>query len=189
MVLLIIMDNSSIDPSKVRNLFVIIVSLSLSLLIYASVKNFFLHYFTRIEKRQSEIIAELKKIKTNAASTQPNSPTFTVIQEIGAMKEEIARLKDQVNNKEDILGLLDNYPIASPTPTISTQSAVHFVSIINSKWQSVDVFQDKNSSSKIVGQAVYNKSYLYTKKESGYYYINLSDSVSGWIHSQFVKEY
>ena len=183
------MDTSPINYSKIRNIFVIITAFFVTVWIYSSVKSFFQHYFTNIEKRQMEIMAELKTIKAEIKIAPSASPSFVALQDIGKMREELTKLKNQMREKDDILGLLDAVPTSTPSPTKKELSSLHLVTISNSQWQTVDVFQDKNSSSRIVGQAVYNKYYPYSKKESGYYYIALSETVYGWIHSQFVKEY
>lgn len=162
----------------------------IALFTYSSVKNYFKDYFSRIEKKQDELMAEIKTIKSEnkAEPVQPENTPLSLIQEVGKMKEEISKLKDEISNKNDVLGLLDTIPTPFLTPTKTESSILHFVTIVDSKWQTVDVFQDKNSSSRIIGQAVYNKYYPFTKKESEYYYIELSQGLFGWIHSQFVKE-
>lgn len=183
------MDTSSIDYSKVKKIAFIVAVFFVAVWAYSSVKSYFQHYFSSIEKRQEEIMTELKTIKAeNRIVTAENTP-FSLIQEVGKMKEEIAKLKEEVSNKDDILRLLNTVPTSTPSLTKKESSSINFVTISNNKWQTVDVFAEKNSSSKIVGQAIYNKSYPYTKKENGYYYIALSDNIYGWIHSQFVKEY
>lgn len=162
-----------------------------ALLGFLSVKNYFQQYFSSIEKKQDEMMVQLKAMKSNKdiSPTQTENTPFSLVQEVGKMKEDIREIKDELANREDVLGLLDNTSQLSPTPTKTLSAGISFVTISSNTWQTVDVFAEKNSSSKIVGQAVYGSSYPYTKKEGGYYYIELSQNVSGWIHSQFVKEY
>lgn len=174
---------------RIKKIIIFVVVFFLVVWVYSSIKSFFQHYFTGIEKRQTEMLMEFKKIKSGNIAVSEEAPSFAMLQEIGKMKEEIAKLKDEMSQKDDVLGLLDRVSTSTPSPTGKDFSTLHFVTISNSKWPTVDVFAEKNNSSRIVGQAIYNKSYPYTKKESGYYYIALSDTVYGWIHSQFVREY
>ena len=190
------MDELSLKEIDIKKILIFIAIFFASLWIYSSVKNYFQNYFSRIEKKQEEIMNELKNVKAELnkpiqQNSQSDSTPLSLIQEVGKMKEDISKLKDEVANKDDVLGLLNSVPSLTPlmTPTKTESTGLRFVTISNSKWQTVDVFADKKSSSRIVGQALYNKMYPYTKREDGYYYIELSNNLYGWIHNQFVKEY
>jgi len=52
----------------------------------------------------------------------------------------------------------------------------------------LDVYERNSSSSKIVGEAEFDESYPYIKKEGNWYQITLSDSTVGWVMAQFVEE-
>jgi len=172
----------------VKQIILITVAFLTVLFSYSSAKKFLLSRFDKIEKKQAEILQELKKNKPASLSTnQP--PSSDLIEELGRLKAEVTKLKMQLEEQKDILGL--SKTLLTPTISLSKTETIgiNFVTISDKKWQTVDVFQDKNSSSKIIGQAVYGKYYPYTKKENGYYFISLNDSLNGWIHSQFVKEY
>lgn len=143
--------------------------------------------FNSIDKKQQEILLEIKKIKTVANNLPPPNPTSVTVQDIGKLKDKLNKLQAQIDEQNDILGLANSSssPQLSPTQGLS----INFVKISDPKWSTVDVFQNSNSSSKIIGQAVYGKSYPYTRKENSYYYIQLDNNLFGWIHSQFVKEF
>ncbi|KKQ25046.1 MAG: hypothetical protein US40_C0004G0084 [Candidatus Roizmanbacteria bacterium GW2011_GWC2_37_13] len=172
-----------------KQIIVIIIAFLTVLFSYSSAKKFLLNRFDQIEKKQAEILQELKKNRPTTISSTGQSPSSDLIQEVGRLKAEVAKLKDQVEEQDDILGLSETSltPILSLSPTKSV--SINFVTISDRKWQSVEVYETKSSSSKIIGQAVYGKYYPYTEKENGYYFINLNDDITGWIHSQFVKEY
>lgn len=163
-----------------------IIFLIISLFLFFSLKNPLLTHLNSIEKNQKEIISELKKInKTNIKSEAIDSASP---QELEKIKEDIKRLKAEVDDRNDILGLYDITPTASPSPVFDVEKALNLVTIIDKKWQKIDVLKDKISSSKIIGQIIYGKDYSYSKKENGYYYIKYLDNQYGWVNQQFVRE-
>ncbi len=172
-----------------KNISIFVIVFLLIVLVYSTTKNFFTNKFASIEKKQDEILKEIQRNKITTDTTSEESPSLDLVQEVGRLKAEVTKLKDQVEEQDDILGLAKtaSYPTVSLTPSKSVN--INFVTITDRKWQNIEVYQDKNSSSKIIGQAVYGKYYPFTKKEAGFYFIDLNENVSGWILSQFVKEY
>jgi hypothetical protein len=163
----------------------LVIVLIIALVGYFSVKNFFLNRFSRLEKNQQLILEELKKIK-NQAKISPTESPFVFSQNLGKLKEEINKLKNQIEEQNEILGLTTLTATATATPT---SAPFNYVTIADRKWQTVEVYQDKSPASKIIGQIVYGKTYPYLKKEGSFYYIQFDDNRYGWILSQFVKEF
>lgn len=139
----------------------------------------------RLEKQQAQILTELRQLKKTLLVQKDPDAEITV-EDIGKIRERLNKLQSQLDNQQEILGFKDSSVSASPTQTLPNTD---FVFLSNRKWGKVDVFQNPNNSSKIVGQAVYGKNYLYTEKKNGYYYIRLDNNLWGWIHYQFVNEY
>lgn len=167
-----------------KQIIITTVLFSLVLFIYLFTKNVFINRFVRLEKNQQIILSELKKIKNQTKPTPTESP-FTSSQNLGKIREELAKIKNQVEDQSEILGFETFESSPTATPSINN---INFVSVSDKRWLTVDVFADKNSSSKIIGQAIYGESYPYLKKENNYYYIQINNNTFGWIHSQFVKE-
>ena len=170
-----------------KRIFIIIGVFLVTIVAYSLTKNFFINRFTLIEKKQDQIIAELKKIKVETKINPTEAPTFTTIQEIGRLRKELTRLQDQVDEQYGVLGLVTSSP--SATPSLTEQIGLNFVRIPSGKWKTVDVHQEKSSSSRIIGQMASDTSYPYTKNEDNYYFVALDDDISGWVHKQFVEEY
>lgn len=168
-----------------KQIIVFVIAFVLSVWIYSSIKNFFIKHFSLIEKNQTLILKELKKIN-GIAKISPTESPFSNIQNLGKIKEELAKIKNKVENQNEILGLDTFESTPSATPTVT---ALNFVSISDRRWQSIDVYQENNSASRIIGQAIYGKTYPFFKKEGSYYYIQLNENSFGWILAQFVKEY
>ena len=156
--------------------------------VFFGCRSYFQNHFARIEQKQDQLLENLQKMATQISMNASPSSSLSSVQEIGRLKQEILRLDGQVDEHNGILGLMETAS-ASASPLPESQNEFHFVTIADRKWQKVDVFKEKYSSSAIIGQAIYGQSYPYVQKESGYYYIALTDTLSGWIHSQFVKEY
>ena len=127
-----------------KNKLVILITIAFltTIITYTLVRNFFVKRFTSLEKNQQTILSELKRIKTEVKA-EPTEAPFSAMQNLGKIKEELARIKNQVEDKNEILGL----GTFEATPTaVPTTSVLNFVSIADKRWQSVDVYQDKFTS-------------------------------------------
>lgn len=154
-------------------------------------KSYFQSSFKRLEMRQDEIVREIQNTRGKVSPSLTQPKTFDAMQEIEQLKKEVSQLREQVEESDSIIKFVPSSTTSiSPTASFYQQikAEVGYVTISDSKWAKVDVFQDKNTSSKIVGQAQYGVTYPFSKKESGYYFIELSKTLSGWIHGQFVRE-
>src|SRR3989339_225103 len=98
-----------------KQIIVIIIAFLTVLFSYSSAKKFLLNRFDQIEKKQAEILQELKKNRPTTISSTGQSPSSDLIQEVGRLKAEVAKLKDQVEEQDDILGLSET----SLTPILS----------------------------------------------------------------------
>jgi hypothetical protein len=76
----------------------VVIVLFISLVGYLSVKNFLLNRFAKLEKNQQLILEELKKIK-NQAKISPTESPFALSQNLGKLKEELTRLRNQVEEQ------------------------------------------------------------------------------------------
>lgn len=142
---------------------------------------------------QTQTSSDLQKLKEELKTLQAVTETNTMaLGKIQQLQEELKELQTEIqNNKKDNTFNYDTsllFPTINLSPSPTPKPLTGFVTINSSKWQSVDVLQDKIPSSRVVGQAVYGKNYEFLKKEQDYYYIVLSSSIKGWIHVQFVKE-
>ena len=150
---------------------------------------YFQNSFKKLEMKQDKITAEIRDMRGNTGPTLTQTSSYDAVQEIEELKKEVSQLKEQTEESDSILKFT---PQTSLSPTTSFYQQIKkelgFITISDGKWTKVDVFQDKSTSSKIIGQAQYGETYAYTKKEDGYYYITLSQTMSGWIHGQFVRE-
>lgn len=150
-----------------------------------------LNRLSAIEKTQSQVQEKLDAIqmmlKQSPVSQATQSSSLSLAQEIGQLKKKIVGVESLVGEHEDILGLMDATIAAVPEPT--PESQLKYVTIAQKRFQKVDVFEQKNSSSKIIGQLDFGAVYPYLQKEGNYYYIGVTDTIYGWVHAQFLKEY
>ncbi len=159
-------------------------------LFYFQQKNL-LNQIKQIDKKQQQIFESLNYSKNNDFKQPLNnsSENFQLLQEIAKLKREINQLKSQVEEQQDFFDFAKNQtPSEITSPTSSIINNLKFITLNDRKWQQVDVYQDKSSSSKIIGKISYGKYYPFTKKENNYYYIQLENGLYGWVNQQFVKE-
>lgn len=155
-------------------------------LVHSTVKNLYSPVQNSL-KLEQEISDELKKIKEElkASSDDMKEQDKAVLEELGALKEDILSFKKEFRGRDNILGFATTLPdLSSENSSISPAG---FIRIKDNAWQSVDVFEEKNSS-KVIGKAFYGKTYPYFLKEDNYYYVELSESTNGWIGSRFIEE-
>lgn len=162
--------------------------------IFGGIYHFFSQKFTSIEKKQDELLAvvttgQVAGANTDTEYSDSESSSYALTQELGRLRKKIVVLENQVEEHDDLLGFMDATESATEIEDTVVQTPLQFVTIADPKWKIIDVFHEKNSSSAIVGQAIFGQAYEYSKKEGDYYYIKLNDKVDGWIHRQFVKEY
>ncbi len=183
----------TIDHHLLNRIYLIFGTVVLILLTYTTLQTLSLPSLKSILENQAKTLSKLDEVKKDLTALRKEQETNkTTMQEIKKLQEEIAILKKESRKESsiDILGLADialgrtaNSYMASAEATQETGFLT-----IKDRWKSVDVHLEKNSSSKIIGQALLGKTYGYIKKEGSYYYFALSPSVKGWIHEQFVSE-
>lgn len=138
---------------------------------------------------------EIKKIQQEVVSLQDiqsvkGSSDKTLASQI---KEEIAKYKNSQLTDKDILSLISLPGSANTSSVAAAQSQQgentnRYVTIKNAQWQTLDVYSEKYSSSKVMGQIRYGVTYISPKKEGDYYYLQLSPDAKGWVLSQYLKE-
>lgn len=172
-------------PYLPRNL----ISFALVILLTLLITNFTLYSYlkwgqdnlTKNDQAQlnSQNLEEIKKLvqalQSKEASSQP------LLKEIEAIKKELAEFKSDNNIKNEVLGLV-------PSSASAKESLPKFITINTKRWQTLDVFKDKKTSSSIIAQIKYGKNYPISAKESDWYRIMLPDGREGWVGGQYLKE-
>jgi len=127
-------------------------------------------------------IGELKTEVEQLASQSPESNQL--LSEIEDIKDELEALRDEKTTSEATLGLTSNdtYNLSDSGELIGN------ITIADSKWSTIDVFQDTVSSSRIIGQIEYGESYPFFESRGDWYQIELPGGQEGWVSASFVKE-
>lgn len=124
------------------------------------------------EDRFKEILDKLSKLEA------VNSDIQIKLEELASEPERSSNsTRSSLGASSVELNLADSDIIASKSSFLRITSD-----------QKVNVYDDNSSSSKIVGQAEYNKIYIYTQKLEEWYQITLPDGKQGWIRKQFASE-
>lgn len=74
------------------------------------------------------------------------------------------------------------------TEVLGIESPQTFVTINDTRWENLSVYQDKSLSTPLVGKLQYSQVYPLLKKETPWLLVKLPDGKSGWVQSQYVKE-
>lgn len=148
------------DPKTLRTLFFALIISCLSSFVYAIVIG------------QTQITpVQTPKVKENAKQVVLDPKIMDELQKINTRLEKIeAGQKSSVT--QEVLGT--NSQIRSVTPK-------------DPKVPFVDVYEEKSSSSKKIGQAEFGKVYLFLEKDSNWYLIFTGGQI-GYIDSTMVKE-
>lgn len=145
--------------------------------------------FTKNEKQLLELSAKLERL-------QP-APNEKVLSALTSLQDEIIRYRAEQNlttpDGSDSASSLSN-TLDEALATLTDQTVISpyapLVKVVKLKpdWKNVDVYQQAKASSKVLGTATTNQSYLVTDEQSGWYQIRLDQVTSGWLQSQFVYE-
>jgi len=127
-------------------------------------------------------IGELRTEVEQLASQSPESQQL--LNEVEDIKDELEALIDEKMVSGATLGLtsVDTYDYSDISDPIGN------ITITDSKWDVIDVFQDTVSSSKIIGQIKYGETYPFFESRGSWYQIELPDGQDGWMSANFVKE-
>ncbi len=133
----------------------------------------------------------------------------SVSSRLSLIEQQVEGLSDEKEEStEKILDELEDLKKTSPTEDEdSTEEALssidkskllgvseakmNGVTIKSKDYSNVNVYKEKNSTSEIVGQAEFGKTYTFLDKSGEWYLIlftNKTDTMEGFINSQFVKE-
>lgn len=127
-------------------------------------------------------IDELEQKIEELASSQDKQ----LLSEIEDIKDKLSDLKDK-QLTGGTLGLTDEYePYVSENILSNTPKG--YLTISDNKWSLIDIFEDSLSSSKIVGQMEYGKTYPFFESRGNWYLTKLPDGTEGWVTASFVKE-
>ena len=83
----------------------------------------------------------------------------------------------------------NNQDKSQPLPTVDPNLVGGMVKIVSEQWEKVDVFEKALASSRIIGQLSFGNIYFYREKKDGWYQVELSLDKSGYVQSQFLKEF
>ncbi|MBI3290371.1 SH3 domain-containing protein [Candidatus Microgenomates bacterium] len=113
----------------------------------------------------------------------------------GEKLEEITKKQDEENSilqeikkknreldKEDVLGTSDSPTAPSPKPQAT------YITLNDKKWEDASVYEEKSYSSKVIARTKFGETYLYYKKEEGWYFIVSENGEAGWVNARFFKE-
>lgn len=121
---------------------------------------------------------EIKQLSSQSAESAQ------LLSEVEDIKDELEALRSDKMTSSVTLGLttddMDNYA--------DLGNSIGNVTISDSKWSEVDVFQDTVSSSKIIGQIEYGETYPFYESRGSWYQIELPSGQNGWVSANFVKE-
>lgn len=104
--------------------------------------------------------------------------------------EEINKQLDKKLITESIQPSPTPVPVATPAAALGlSKEPEGYITINDTKWEDVSIYEDKSYSSKIISKAEFGKAYRYTKKEPNWYLISLiAEEKTGWVSSRFFKE-
>lgn len=131
-------------------------------------------------------LASIDELKTEVEQLASQSPeSEQLLSEVREdIKDELEALRGDKMTSGTTLGLTsddtDNYAYLG--------NLIGNITIADSKWSKIDVFQDTVSSSKIVGQIEYGEKYPFFESKGSWYQIELPSGQNGWVSASFVKE-
>jgi|GEM_PF-3525764 len=177
-------------PTATTQLLFLIAGLAIALFIFQTLQFFSQPSAQELLNQQRALASDVAKLGKTIASLEkaPKSDTFS--DELGQVKAQLGEVQSELFHRDETLGSFDISTATNPaqlsvTPTPATAS---YITLADPKWKSIDVYEDKFASSKIIGEIIYGKTYKVLKKEGDYFQITLSSALKGWLHKQFVKE-
>ncbi|MBI5044619.1 MAG: hypothetical protein HZC02_01725 [Candidatus Levybacteria bacterium] len=143
---------------------------------------------------QIAITKEITAVKDEVSSLYDIQKTNSLSNDnLEQLKEEIAKYQKSKLSDKEILSILGatTQSISSNSAnenTLSKQSKQTYVMIKSNQGSTLDVYAEKYSSSKVVGQMKQGITYSSPNQDGNYYMIELSADVKGWVNSQYLKE-
>jgi hypothetical protein len=140
------------------------------------------HNLSAMTKIYLTSIGELRTDVEQLASQSPESEQL--LSEVEDIKDDIEALRDEQAASRATLGFSsdDSYSYSDLGDPMGS------ITITDSKWSVIDVFQDTISSSKIIGQIEYGETYSFFESRGSWYRIELPSGQDGWVSANFVKE-
>jgi len=134
----------------------------------------------QVSSIQSQTTQQANSIKQEVEKLQTGLDAAGKLQEeISTIKTELAASREQKKTVQDVLGTVD-MPTDKP--------GLGAVTMRDSTYPTIDVFQQPSFSSLIVGKMKAEKTYRYMKKENSWYFVRVVEGQEGWVNSRFVKE-
>lgn len=130
-------------------------------------------------------LASIDELKTDVEQLTSQSPeSEQLLSEIEDIKDELEALRDDKIVSGVTLGLTsdDTYGYSDLGNPIGN------ITITDSRWNTIDVFQDTIASSKIISQIEYGETYPFFESRGNWYRIELPSGQDGWVSASFVKE-
>jgi hypothetical protein len=128
---------------------------------------------------QTQTLARLEDLKAELqVLSQKSSSGEAIASDVARIKEELTALKEKDTLNSNLLGAyetLEDIPIGK-------------ITIASSKVTQLNVYQDKNSTSKVLWKIDYGENYQYFQKEGSWYLIEIPDGNKGWVSASDVKE-
>ena len=123
----------------------------------------------------------------------------TDVEQLASQSSESQQLLSEVeeNIKDDIEALRDEQATSGTTLGLTSNDTYDYsdlgnsignITITDGKWNTIDVFQETVSSSKIIGQIEYGETYPFFESQGNWYRIELPGGQDGWVSANFVKE-
>ncbi len=151
---------------------------ALSLFFYSQVDN---HFTARLKSLEaSKEVNNLKKELEDANRTKASYEN--VMLELNQLKNELTKLREDQAN-----GVLGTNSTKQGSSSVAS-SQVGFVTLKDSANKTANVYQEKNLSSKVIGRVQFGTDYIFTQKESSWYFIRVGDKKEGWVDGQLLKE-
>jgi hypothetical protein len=127
-------------------------------------------------------IGELKTDVEQLASQ--SSESEQLLSEVEEIKDDIEALRNEQAASGATLGLTSN----DTFDYSDLGNSIGNITITDSRWSTIDVFQDTVSSSKIIGQIEYGETYPFFESQGNWYRIELPSGQNGWVTASFVNE-
>ncbi len=143
---------------------------------------------------QIAISKEITNIKEEVSSLFDVQETNTISNEdLKQIKEEIAKYQKSELTDKEILSILGATTTSfssnsAGTNEQSNQSKQRYVTIKSTQGLTLDVYAEKYSSSKVLGQMKQGITYSSPMQDGNYFMIELGNDIKGWVNGQYLKE-
>ena len=123
-----------------------------------------------------------------------SSSSKQTAEEISAIKQEIVKMsadRDSTGKLTENINAVKDLVASSAAKEIlgeDTDQSLGYITISDTNLKTVDMYEQRSFSSKVVGKLDSEKAYRYLKNEENWYLVKLTDDTKGWTSYRFVKE-